>query len=61
MRAFDQNFLQTTSEDLCPATQFALKKGIIVSSNDIIYIRHIMFYTKQLTNSPYFLTLTRNS
>jgi len=60
MRAFDQNFLQTTSEDLCPATQFALKKGIIVLSNDIIYIRH-MFYTKQLINSPYFLTLTRNS
>jgi len=60
MRAFDQNFLQTRSEDLCPATQFALKKGIIVLSNDIIYIRH-MFYTKQLINSPYFLTLTRNS
>jgi hypothetical protein len=41
-------FLQTRSEDLCPATQFALKRGVIVLSNDIIFICHILFYTKQL-------------
>ena len=54
-------FLQTRSEDLYTAKQSALKKEMILLSNDIIHIRHILFHTKQSINSLYFSTLPRNS